>query len=56
MWITLMSEKYVIVAGDPIEGFEIIGSFEDWHQAQDYAVNYIVTDSWIMTLKEPNNV
>ena len=51
-----MSEKYVIVAGDPIEGFEIIGSFEDWYQAQDYAVNYIVTDSWIMTLKEPNNV
>ena len=49
-------EQYVIVAGNPIEGFEVIGSFSDWDTATEYAVQNIITDSWIMTLKEPNNV
>ena len=48
-----MSESCVIVAGNPIEGFQVFGPFEDWGNAQDYAVNYIIQDSWIMSLMEP---
>ena len=51
-----MSEQYVILAGNPIEGFEVIGPFIDWDTATEYAVNNIITDSWLMSLQEPRGL
>ena len=51
-----MSEQYVIVAGNPIEGFEVIGPFIDWDTAAEYTVNNIITDSWLTSLNEPRGL
>lgn len=46
-------EKFVIVSGNPIEGFQLEGPFDDREQAIEYADRQIGGDWWIAPLTPP---
>jgi len=50
-------EQYILITGDPIDGLEFIGPFENADDAAKYAEGdkFIDRDTWwITTLVQPN--
>ena len=49
-----MDEQYVIAYGNPFDGIELIGCFDQAHDANEYANRHLVQfDWWIAALQKP---
>jgi len=50
-----MTEQYILIVGDPVNGFLYIGTFESVDDAQYYAECHLKgSDWWIHLLDEPS--
>jgi hypothetical protein len=48
--------KYIIIFGNPADGFEHIGPFDDGEAANEYADRHLRgrNDWWVVLLQEPS--
>lgn len=54
--VDVPGEPAVIVAGNPSDGFQIIGPFTTWDDATEWAEANLNTETWIMELSAPESV
>lgn len=45
--------KAVVLIGSPLSGYTVIGPFETFDDAEEYADNVEDSDAWAMELIEP---
>ncbi len=48
--------KHIIIFGNPVDGFEYVGPFDDAEAANEYAERYLSggNDWWVVLLQEPS--
>ena len=48
-----MTEKYIVITGNPVDAFDYIGPFETTDDANDYAENRLPHDDYWVTALYP---
>lgn len=51
--MTHKHQPYIIVTGDPVQGFRIIGPFADGGAAVDWGASYLRDADWWVALLHP---
>ena len=45
---------YIVIVGNPVEGYSFIGPFDDFEDADDYTIlKGIASHSWVSTVHSP---
>lgn len=53
--LTMCRSNYIIVTGNPVDGFKFVGPFDDKEKAIEVAEHHIIVDWWIADLTSPES-